>query len=256
MGDAQLMRSCVYSIRHSGQLRRWHIEGGRGEFTINQSWTAANSLVQKAAQSGCSLPILFAPAEDTRFIFGWGEIEALNRIAGHTTVEIKNFKSIATKLRKTSLKLRSGKNVDGMFRRPYAICQTPSDLTRLPTREIVTRMGEEEGIPEGNVLKVVVNRHERSSHARSECIRTHGFRCAACEMSFFDCYGDEAADLIHVHHLDPLRRGARKTDPKMDLVPICPNCHAVIHLRKPPFCIHDVRRMLSNRSKSGIGDVD
>ena len=33
-------------------------------------------------------------------------------------------------------------------------------------------------------------------------------------------------------------------DPLKDLVPVCPNCHAVIHLRTPPYTPKETRRML------------
>jgi 5-methylcytosine-specific restriction protein A len=33
-------------------------------------------------------------------------------------------------------------------------------------------------------------------------------------------------------------------DPIADLRPVCPNCHAVIHLNKQPFTIEDVQAMV------------
>jgi predicted HNH restriction endonuclease len=33
-------------------------------------------------------------------------------------------------------------------------------------------------------------------------------------------------------------------DPIKDLRPLCPNCHAVIHLRQPPYSIEEVKTML------------
>jgi len=33
-------------------------------------------------------------------------------------------------------------------------------------------------------------------------------------------------------------------DPVKDLRPICPNCHAMIHRREPPYTIEDLRVML------------
>ena len=52
---------------------------------------------------------------------------------------------------------------------------------------------------------------------------------------------------IHVHHLRPLSeiKASYVVDPKEDLRPVCPNCHAVIHLRKPSFTLEEVLAMLA-----------
>lgn len=58
--------------------------------------------------------------------------------------------------------------------------------------------------------------------------------------------------IIHVHHLKPLHEsiGIGIVDPSRDLVPVCPNCHAVIHSKrndfgKPDVCTpNEVRAML------------
>ena len=50
-------------------------------------------------------------------------------------------------------------------------------------------------------------------------------------MDFEETYGSEFAGLIHVHHLNPVGRqiGVMEIDPRTDLRPVCPNCHAAIH---------------------------
>jgi hypothetical protein len=102
---------------------------------------------------------------------------------------------------------------------------------------------------EGAVRRVHVNAYERDSNARSCCIAQHGLACAACGMNFERVYGPEGRGFIHVHHLRPLASiGERyQLDPIEDLRPVCPNCHAMIHRRKEPFSIEDVRNMLQRR---------
>lgn len=107
---------------------------------------------------------------------------------------------------------------------------------------------------EGAVERVFVNRFERDRRARDECLRLFGHRCAACGMSFAQRYGPEVDGLIHVHHVVPLSeiREGYAPDPASDLVPICPNCHAVIHARKGTTrTIADVQRML-RRANNGV----
>jgi 5-methylcytosine-specific restriction enzyme A len=100
---------------------------------------------------------------------------------------------------------------------------------------------------EGAKKVVTVNAYERDPKARAACIAHHGRRCKVCDTVLADRYGAIASQLVHVHHLIPLSNiGATyKVDPINDLVPVCPNCHAVIHLRRPnALSISDARALL------------
>lgn len=101
---------------------------------------------------------------------------------------------------------------------------------------------------EGSLRRVYVNVYERNPAARAQCIAHHGLRCSVCEMSFLEKYGPVAGGLIHVHHLVPLSgiNEEYEIDPVHDLRPVCPSCHAVIHLRTPPYEIEEVQQLLSN----------
>ncbi len=35
-----------------------------------------------------------------------------------------------------------------------------------------------------------------------------------------------------------------EVDPINDLIPVCPNCHTMIHKRKPPYSIDEIKEML------------
>ena len=106
---------------------------------------------------------------------------------------------------------------------------------------------------EGAVHTVRVNAYERSAAARAKCIADHGARCVACGIDFGVQYGDAAKGLIHVHHLVPVAKVKKeyRIDPIADLLPVCPNCHAVIHRREPPYEIEEIRAMLGN-SRSAV----
>ena len=54
-----------------------------------------------------------------------------------------------------------------------------------------------------------------------------------CGFEFGDQYGEWGEGFIHVHHVVPLaKRGERyEVDPVHDLVPVCANCHAMLHRR-------------------------
>jgi predicted HNH restriction endonuclease len=99
---------------------------------------------------------------------------------------------------------------------------------------------------EGALRQVTVNAYERNPEAREACLRRYGRSCVICGFNFLRTYGAEAADYIQVHHIKPIARagGAYALNPIKDLRPVCPNCHAVIHRRDPPFEIAEVKRML------------
>lgn len=100
---------------------------------------------------------------------------------------------------------------------------------------------------EGTRSTIQVNAYERNPWARRLCLAAHGTTCCVCAFDFGAVYGPAAEGFIHVHHLRPLSEIAEEyqVDPVNDLRPVCPNCHAVIHRRTPPYSIEEVRAMLA-----------
>jgi hypothetical protein len=103
-----------------------------------------------------------------------------------------------------------------------------------------------EPLTEGNSRSVSVTMYERNPIARQLCIKHYGPTCFACGFSFGRVYGETIEGFIHVHHLKAIanKNGAYKVDPIKDLRPICPNCHAVVHLQTPPQSIAELKLML------------
>lgn len=99
---------------------------------------------------------------------------------------------------------------------------------------------------EGAMKAVKVNRYERNRGARAACISHYGAICQGCKMDFGSRYGERGKDFMHVHHLLPLMviKKAYKVDPINDLLPVCPNCHAMIHRREPMLSIDDLRAII------------
>lgn len=86
-------------------------------------------------------------------------------------------------------------------------------------------------ISEGSALQSRVTRYERSAVNRLRCIAHWGTRCWVCEFDFSEFYGQLGEGFIEVHHVVPLARydGPTEVDPVTDLVPLCSNCHSMIH---------------------------
>ena len=111
------------------------------------------------------------------------------------------------------------------------------------------RLPEEFGVEalrEGATRTVTVSAFERNPEARRRCIEAHGTSCVVCGFNFGKFYGEYAEGYIHVHHLNPLsvQRDDHEIDPVRDLRPVCPNCHAVIHLRSSCLTIDEAREMI------------
>lgn len=106
---------------------------------------------------------------------------------------------------------------------------------------------------EGAVTRVLVNSYERNLAARRACIDRWGVKCQVCGFDFQQVYGEIGQSFIHVHHTKPLAEiGAMyEVDPKEDLVPVCPNCHAMLHSSTPAMEIDVLRRLVNSLRSRG-----
>lgn len=104
----------------------------------------------------------------------------------------------------------------------------------------------QEELTEGIMLRVESNRYERNREARQKCITSKGCRCAVCGMDFEEKYGDIGRGFIHVHHIVPISLIGQDyvVDPLKDLVPVCPNCHNMLHRKDPPLSIDELKGLL------------
>ena len=82
---------------------------------------------------------------------------------------------------------------------------------------------------EGLKYESSVTRYERDRGNRKDCIAHYGYVCQICEMNFEKTYGEIGKDFIEVHHLHPVSQGERQVNPIEDLIPLCSNCHSMIH---------------------------
>jgi 5-methylcytosine-specific restriction protein A len=103
--------------------------------------------------------------------------------------------------------------------------------------------------PEGAKKEITINAVERNPKARAACINHHGHNCVPCGFNFMAIYGEIGREYIHVHHIFPLklREKEYEVDPINDLVPVCPNCHAMIHRTEPCLTITELQKVLKRR---------
>jgi hypothetical protein len=76
---------------------------------------------------------------------------------------------------------------------------------------------------------------ERDPKLVQMAIKIHGLHCFVCNFNFEEYYGDWGKGYIEVHHLKQISdydEEGEETDPATDLVPLCSNCHRMIHRKK------------------------
>lgn len=119
---------CIYTIKHSDDLRATVANGGSGSYTEGRRWARAKELLDAAKRTGKCLPIIFAPAEATRYLFGWALLDEIvpDEMSTYTFSGLRMFDS--RPLKTTLLKASDGEPLEEAFIRPYAICQTPHYL--------------------------------------------------------------------------------------------------------------------------------
>lgn len=125
----------------------------------------------------------------------------------------------------------------------YASDGTPS--TSLP-QELKTP----DTYPEGAKQVITINAYERSAKARAACIAFHGTNCAVCGFNFGAVFGSLGEGFIHVHHVKPIAslRNEYQVDPIADMVPVCPNCHSMIHQTEPPLAVEQLQRHIKEQA--------
>ncbi|HBQ7710196.1 TPA: HNH endonuclease, partial [Klebsiella pneumoniae] len=101
---------------------------------------------------------------------------------------------------------------------------------------------------EGATKSITINAYERDPAARRACIAYHGAVCQCCGFDFEKTWGEHGKGFIHVHHIRPLRTLGPdyQIDPVNELVPLCPNCHAMIHRgnEAKPLSVEELRAMM------------
>lgn len=98
-------------------------------------------------------------------------------------------------------------------------------------------------------------RYERNENNRKKCLEYYGYKCQVCDMNFFDIYGERGREFIHVHHKEFLFLGKgkqKKINPVEDLIPVCPNCHAMLHKKDKDgnyVTFEELKKIITNYKK-------
>ncbi|MCL2846045.1 MAG: hypothetical protein FWE23_11470 [Chitinivibrionia bacterium] len=108
---------------------------------------------------------------------------------------------------------------------------------------------------EGKQGKALINKRERNYKARKKCLEHHGYKCKICKFDFEEIYGEIGKGIIHVHHITKIAEMPEEYEinPVDGLIPVCPNCHAVIHSIKHAHTPLQIKNAL-DKAKQQKGD--
>ncbi|WGL16801.1 DUF3427 domain-containing protein [Microbulbifer bruguierae] len=118
---------------------------------------------------------------------------------------------------------------------------------------LAEEVSEPEKYIEGSTKTISINVYERNPQARKDCLKAHGTTCSVCSFDFEREYGEIGKGFTHVHHLLPLAEIGEEYElnPVEDLRPVCPNCHAMLHKRRPAYSIEELKVLRESTEKQG-----
>lgn len=117
----------------------------------------------------------------------------------------------------------------------------------IPKQDVL--LPEEGELTEGKPTQTTITRYERSDKLRQRCLTLNGYKCAVCGMDFETVYGEIGRGYIEVHHTRPISTYTDEHEvPDCELVPLCSNCHSMIHRAgndyKHPISVDELRNIL------------
>jgi len=86
------------------------------------------------------------------------------------------------------------------------------------------------------------NSMEMDPAIRIRTIRVHGPTCTVCGFNFSEKYGRSGEGYIEVHCREPSSRG--EVGPDTGCVPVCSNCHRMIHRADPALTIEELKKIV------------
>lgn len=112
----------------------------------------------------------------------------------------------------------------------------------------------EETVPEIELIKGtertrVQTYYERNPRLRSEALKLHGTKCYACGFDFGEKYGVHGEGFIEIHQLHPVTKneGEKSINPINDLIPLCSNCHRMVHRKTEMLSIDELKSILGSK---------
>ncbi len=139
-------------------------------------------------------------------------------------------------------------NINSLLPFPFDLAkETYGDL--IDENIIVLNENLTEEITEGAVKTTQAKIRERSSKLRNAAIEHYShdgvIDCNACYFNFENKYGELGEGYIEIHHTKPLytrmEEALRIEDALEHVIPLCANCHRMVHRKKEPISIENLK---------------
>ena len=116
-------------------------------------------------------------------------------------------------------------------------------------KSIITNRELTTVLTDGKKHFIYTTKYERNKANRDAAIKIHGTTCKCCNFDFEKTYGEIGKNFIHVHHIKPLHSldSEIEINPETDLMPVCPNCHSMIHRRRDNILSIDELKIIINK---------
>lgn len=117
--------------------------------------------------------------------------------------------------------------------------------------DIINELDDEIAVQrEGKRKEYFGKRYERKSALRRRAIEIHGTKCHGCAFDFSLVYGSRGEGFIEIHHTKPLSMSDEEqvVNVEEDLVPVCSNCHRMIHRKRDEvLTMEDLKALIRTR---------
>ncbi len=217
------------------------------QFSLNEG---AESLTNMGMKKSSGLDYIYAYSNliqgklFTRTINSYGTDYYLERIynengiSGLKTALLSLYQHIEYYEETSGAKVKKGREI---YEKYYLLVKDNYGETIFPDE-----VDSNQNYSEGKTKQVTVNSYERNQLARQECIEYYGLNCQVCEFNFHEKFGKLGQDFIHVHHIIDISTIGKEysVNPITDLIPVCPNCHAMLHKQKPAYSISELKSTL------------
>ena len=77
--------------------------------------------------------------------------------------------------------------------------------------------------------------------------------CEICRFNFEEAYGELGRGFIEFHHTKPA--ACLTADEKtrlLDLALVCPNCHAMLHMKEPGLSIEELKSLVGDKGLARV----
>ncbi len=98
--------------------------------------------------------------------------------------------------------------------------------------EHIRKDAKEYLLHEDKFIYGVKARFETDESIRLQVLKVHGTSCGICGFNYETTYGDLGRGYIKIHQIVPAEKRLEELDFQHDFIPICENCHGVLHRKK------------------------